>query len=204
MSQRNPTQLRRDRALAARLHCEGWTQEEIAEEITRRAKASGEEYSVARTTIINDLKIVKKQWREDQTTSIEERVAKEIHKLEHVERVAWQTWRESQKKKRSRSIKTGGQHGLEKKRKIEGRDGNHRFLEVIFKCIDRRLTILESNYQPPDVGQEKTERIRKIMQHMNESVERPMDGENIKPVEAQVIETKGSDDNGKISEAEET
>lgn len=109
---RLPITRKRDLATVARLYCQGRTQAEI-----------GKELGITQQQVCYDLKDIQKQWLESSLVDIDTAKARELAKLDHVEREHWLAWARSQS---------------------EG-PGDARFLDGVLKCVVKRCEILGLN-----------------------------------------------------------
>jgi DNA-binding transcriptional ArsR family regulator len=128
--------LRRREEVAER-YIRGQTQCEIAEAL-----------GVSQPTISYDLKAIQKAWRESAIFDFNEAVGRELLRLEQLEREAWRAWERSQKPSQSAVVRGEGNNGKSAKT-MRSRDGDPRFLEVIFKCSASRRALLGLDAAPP-------------------------------------------------------
>jgi len=109
------------------------------------------ELDVTKTTGYKMIKRVTDEWRRSAMSSINEVKAKELAKLDHIESAAWEGWERSKQSRRKQTIdsdilKLKDNPALRTPRKSksveEDRDGDPRYLDMILKCVDRRIRIL--------------------------------------------------------------
>lgn len=110
------------------------------------------EHRVARGSIENDLKIVRKWWRESAIGYIGNAVAEELAKLEAIEQEAWAAWHKSKRvAERKRMAKRttpvdgdGPAEIVEQSMSIETEEqiGDERFLALAMRCLERRAKML--------------------------------------------------------------
>lgn len=99
-------------------------------------------YGVDQGQISRDLKAIQREWLKSTTFNLDRIKAKELARLDEIERAAWEGWRlsllnaESEKK----VVIVEGKSKIEKT--SEGQSGNPRFMEVILRCIDQRCRLL--------------------------------------------------------------
>ena len=125
-----PAALLLRRHQVADLYLQSWTQAQIADHL-----------GVSQTTICDDLKQVRKQWRESAVRRLRPGAEEELLKLERIEREAWAAWERS--KKPSQAATTSGEPGDQKtRRQMKDRYGDPRFLEQVNKCIASRRALL--------------------------------------------------------------
>lgn len=103
------------------------------------------ELRLAPATIFRDIGTVLDRWKAQSITAIEEYVAVELAKVEHLERTYWQAWNRScgdrkRNKVGRKDAPDGKTDTVEKVR--EGRDGNPAFLAGVERCIERRCKLL--------------------------------------------------------------
>ena len=96
--------------------------------------------------ICRDLQFIQKQWRESALFNLNEAKARELAKLDEIEREAWDAWRKSQKDAETMEVTGTAQGGKSKPEKVKkitkGQAGDSRFLEIVLKCQNRRAEIL--------------------------------------------------------------
>ncbi len=132
-SQRNLAVLER-RQRIANLYVQGWAQSAIALEI-----------GASQPTISDDLKEIRKQWRESAVRDFDMAVTLELQKLDRLEREAWAAWERSQKPAQSAVISgdaASANANTKTRRATKQQHGDARFLEVVHKCIAQRRALL--------------------------------------------------------------
>ena len=129
---RSGAQIARDRRRISDLYLQGWLQVDIATEI-----------GVSAPTVSRDLKALQAGWLESALIDFNEAKARELAKVDRLEREYWEAWRRScedaetvrqegdPKKPPSRVIKTS-----------KGQAGSSQFLQGVQWCIDKRCKIL--------------------------------------------------------------
>jgi hypothetical protein len=121
--------LERRKKVAAR-YLRGQTQWEIA-----RA------FEVEQATISNDLKAIHAEWLKEATLDRGEWTARELARIDEVERQAWAAWAKSQEDAEVLRAKRRGDVA-ETEKIIKGQSGDPCFLDIILKCIERRCGLL--------------------------------------------------------------
>ena len=141
-NKRTPIQLKNDRVRIAELYIKGVYQSVIAAEL-----------GLDQSQISRDLKAIQKQWVENTTLDLDHFKGKEIAKIDQVERTAWEGYTRSLEKFKS-TITTGKGITEDKETgkvtagnkdqvvKVEERNGDPRFLDVVMKCIERRCKLM--------------------------------------------------------------
>jgi len=130
---RSAAELTRDRRRITDLYLSGWTQTAIAEEL-----------GVSQQTISLDLKAVQKDWLASSLIDFDAAKAKELAKVDRLEREYWAAWEASKEdKETSVTEKAGGEKPRSKAQiRREGQVGNPSFLSGVQWCIERRCKIL--------------------------------------------------------------
>ena len=139
-SKRSPTQIEYDRKEIARRYLKGETQAAIAETL-----------GLSQGMISYDLARIKEAWLESAIMDFNEMRSRELARIDVLEREYWQAWQVSQsdRTRKSRAHKEGGQHGEERKvsETVEQRDGNPAFLAGVQWCIAQRCKLF-GLYEP--------------------------------------------------------
>jgi transposase len=132
---RNASEVERDRRLIATYYLQGHTQAEIAEEV-----------KLSQATVSRDLKAIQEQWRQASILEINEAKARELAKIDLLEREYWVAWERSLDDLQSKTIKARGtkEEGKPYEQTIHTSDsnGDPRYLAGIQWCIERRCQIL--------------------------------------------------------------
>ena len=137
---RTPIQIEDDRREIASLYLQGKTQQAIAERL-----------GMTRQMVGYDLKAIQRRWREDTSRNLDEDKARELAKLDELERTYWQGWEDSLEQvtteTTSRAVAGGGAGGgvgVTERAAIrrEGKQGNPTYLRGVIDCIDRRCKLL--------------------------------------------------------------
>ncbi|HEY7311159.1 MAG TPA: hypothetical protein VH643_17485 [Gemmataceae bacterium] len=139
MSRNNPQKklaiLERRKNVAAR-YLRGQTQWEIA-----RA------FEVTQKTISLDLKAIQAEWLAQAVLDRGEWTARELARIDEVERQAWNAWTKSQETAETKREKTGDGKS-ETVTTSKGQAGDPRFLEIVLKCVAKRCELLGLNTPP--------------------------------------------------------
>lgn len=101
-------------------------------------------FEVTQQTISNDLQAIQAEWRRESVLITEERKAKEVAKIDELERQAWQGWARSQEAAETTTEETQGEGEdarMKTQRTVKVQAGNPSFLEMAHKCIRQRLEI---------------------------------------------------------------
>lgn len=137
----------------AEWYCMEYTAFEIANELEKEYG-----YQVSRQQIHKYIKSIKADWHNEALNNVEERIEKELSKINTVEREYWREWQRSKEKKRT-EIKTGGTSGkgVHKKAtvKTEIMMGDPSYLSGIERCIKQRREMLglDAPIKSEQVGQ---------------------------------------------------
>lgn len=127
---RTEFQILSDKVKIAKYYLQGKTQNEIALEI-----------GVTRQQISYDLKKIIQEWKEERLKDIEEKILIELEKLNLIESEAWEAWSKS-KKDAEKITENETKDGVFTSHSLEGQSGHKPFLDMIFKCVEKRLQIL--------------------------------------------------------------
>ena len=119
------------RAEIAKAYLKGRVQSEIAKEL-----------GVTQACISRNLKAIRREWLKSSLVNFNEAVAKELAKVDNLERVYWEGWERSQKEALTRSSKIAN-GTIERTRKLEEKVGNPQFLQGVQWCIDKRCKLLD-------------------------------------------------------------
>ena len=139
---RTKLEIKRDRVRIAELYIKGVYQSVIAAEL-----------GLSQVQISYDLKKIQAEWVKNTTLDLDHFKGKEIAKIDQVERTAWEGYTRSLEKFKS-TITTGRDITEDKETgkvtagnkdqvvKVEERNGDPRFLDVVMKCIERRCKLM--------------------------------------------------------------
>jgi len=127
---RTKAQIASDRLEVARLYLQGKYQHEIAEVL-----------GVCQQQVSYDLKAIQKQWQDIPSAKLDELKAKELTRIDNLERTYWEAWEKSQQPKEITSSAKVGEKVKVGKR-TEQRNGNPAYLSGVQWCIERRCKLL--------------------------------------------------------------
>jgi len=142
---RRAFQIERDRRDIADLYLQGWTQGRIAQHLSEDEERN---YSLTRQQIGYDLKKIQAAWRESSLIDIDEAKAKELAKVDRLEREYWDAWERScldaETKRLEGTLVPGEDQGKPTKQILtrKGQAGDPRFLSGVQWCIERRCKII--------------------------------------------------------------
>lgn len=131
---RSAAQLARDRRRIAGLYLEGKLQADIAEVV-----------GISQSTVSNDLRAIQREWLESSLVDFNEAKAREIAKIDKLEREYWAAWRrscEDAEIETSKSAVAGDKKRAEATKTTKGQSGDPRFLSGVQWCIERRCKLL--------------------------------------------------------------
>ena len=137
----------RDLAITAELYLKGYTQHEIKEKINENP-----EYNISQTTIVNDIKEIRKRWLDSQIRDFNLAKVQELAKIDQLERAYWEGWERSVQQQNTVEVEkhddqvsgAGAQTATRSrtKRTTKTRDGAVDFLQGVERCINLRCKIL--------------------------------------------------------------
>ena len=124
------------RALVSELYLKGKTQAEIAEQL-----------GVDQSTISRDLTALQKQWKDSAIRNLDEAKARELAKIDALERTYWDAWERSVGQTQIKTIKAkgdpkGAPGQAEQTIRTEDLNGDPRYLAGVMSCIERRCRLL--------------------------------------------------------------
>ena len=126
------------------------TQAIIADRVLKNHKLSdiATDLKLSYQQVLKDLQIVEAQWRASALVDFDEARGIELAKLAAVEREYWDAWERSKRPKTSSTQRTSpARRGFEEDVRVnvglrtEERDGDPRFLDGVFRCIERRIKL---------------------------------------------------------------
>ncbi len=129
----------------ARRYLRGETQWEIA-----RA------FEVNQSTISDDLAAIRVEWLGIAVLDMDAIKAKELARIDEVERQAWAAWTKSQENAETLKDRTSGNTSMTEK-VSKGQAGDPRFLDVVLKCVERRCKILGVEESRPPSANDYTD-----------------------------------------------
>lgn len=131
--QRDPAQIARDRRRIADLYLRGALQSAIAAEV-----------GVDQSTVSRDLKALHEEWLQSTLVDINEAKARELAKIDALEREYWAAWVRSQEDAVTETTETRtGIHGYDRNvTQRVGQAGGAQYLAGVQWCISKRCQIL--------------------------------------------------------------
>jgi predicted transcriptional regulator len=134
------------REKAAEMYLRGFRQSEI-----------GEQLGIDQSTVSDDLRAVQKLWMERAAEHLDAHKAKELHRIDDLERTYWDAWERSKKPLKVKTQEMLSSGGLtdeqgnpvpeEKKARLseEEQTGNVAYLQGVERCIAMRCKLLGLN-----------------------------------------------------------
>jgi hypothetical protein len=114
----------------------------------------GRQLGVTQQCIAKDIRALEKEWLASAVVDIDAAKAKELARIDRLERVAWRAWRRSCQRKEKASTRLEKKLDEDAKRaktvtskQTELRDGNPEYLKRVEWCINKRCELLKLN--PP-------------------------------------------------------
>jgi hypothetical protein len=118
------------------LSLQGWSQTSIAAHL-----------GISQSTVSEDMQHVREAWQESAVSMIDEIRARELTKIDLVEREAFAAWFRSQKPAQS-AVVTGDGTGNLTRKSMKHQTGDPRFLDQINKCIAQRRALIGLDVVP--------------------------------------------------------
>lgn len=130
---RTPMQREDDLRQIVTLYLQGHTQVQI-----------GEMLGLSNQQISYDLATVRKRWQQQTVYNLDEHKARELARLDTVERAAWRGWDRSQRPGVKKNWHVTGDPEVATWKAIEmtRRDGDPRYLTIVMDCVHERCKIL--------------------------------------------------------------
>ena len=134
---RSKSELARDRRRIADLYLQGWTQTAIANKI-----------GIHQPAVSRDLKALQKAWLASALIDLNNAKAKELAKVDKLEREYWVAWErsyedaETVKQRGSPATAGAGIKPESIEKTVKGQAGDPRFLAGVQWCIERRCKII--------------------------------------------------------------
>jgi len=123
------------RKTVASLYLQGKFQDEIAKVV-----------KVDRGTVSRDLKALQEEWLKSGVMDLNAAKARELAKIDEIERQAWVAWEQSRKDAETMEVTGTAQGGKGKPDKVKkitkGQAGDPRFLAILLDCTNRRCELL--------------------------------------------------------------
>lgn len=98
-------------------------------------------FEVDQATISTDLKAIQQEWLAQAVLDRGEWTARELARIDEVERNAWTAWSRSQEDAQVLRAKMRGQQS-ETEKVSKGQAGDPRYLEIVLKCVAKRCELL--------------------------------------------------------------
>jgi len=131
MARRSKYQREKDLAELARRYLQGEYQADIAADM-----------GVSQVTISKDLKTLQGRWQKSALVDIDEAKARELARIDHLEREYWTAWGRSRDVREVAKAEKRDDKTTRSSLQKEQRDGNPAFLAGVMQCIDRRCKIM--------------------------------------------------------------
>lgn len=147
-NKRTEAQKEEDRALISSFLVQKMSVRGIADEINRVNAGEGKGYTLSKSQVHYDIKLILEEWRDERKEFIDLVVDRELRTLDRVECEAWASWNRSKERKVSTKIEGGTisdgiiLSGDVKEQKIEDSHGDTRYMNIILACMDRRKELL--------------------------------------------------------------
>jgi len=136
---RTAFQIERDRRDIADLYLQGWTQARIAEDLD---KSDDRDYEFTRSMVGYDLRALQKAWQKSALVNIDQAKAKELAKVDRLEREYWSAWERSCEDAETLRQEGSGEKPSKIVKTSKGQAGDPRFLQGVQWCIERRCKII--------------------------------------------------------------
>lgn len=104
-------------------------------------------FEVDQATISTDLKAIQKEWLAQALLDRGEWTARELARIDEVERNAWVAWTKSQENAEVLRAKMRGQNS-ETEKISKGQAGDPRYLDIVLKCVTKRCELLGLDKDP--------------------------------------------------------
>ena len=131
---RDTAQIARDRKRIGDCYLKGWLQADIADEL-----------GISQATVSRDIKALQQAWLDSALVDFNEAKARELAKVDQLEREYWQAWARSCEDAETvtqKAVKTGEEERKEATKTAKGQAGDPRFLSGVQWCINKRCEIL--------------------------------------------------------------
>ena len=131
---RTPTQIIENRAEIARRYLRGETQAAI-----------GRALGMTQQMVSYDLAAIEAAWQKSALYDMDKAKARELARIDHLERTYWEAWEESRQDKEvatQKQVGSGEAQRREATLRKEGQSGNPAFLSGVERCIERRCKLL--------------------------------------------------------------
>lgn len=167
-----------DYAEIARLYLSGKLQRDISKILSEER-----DYTLTQQQISHDLGIIRKRWRDSSLRDFDDLKAQELAKVDQLEVTYWDAWeRSTGDRQRRKTARVQGEKQTDRAEVLtEEQVGDHRFLQGVQWCIERRCRILgldaPTKFAPTDPSgrkslmlteEEREERLKKLLQQVSE------------------------------------
>ena len=116
--------------------------------------AIAEQLGIAQSTVSDDLKAVRKLWRDSSIRDFDELRSIELEKIDLIEHEAWAAWKRSQKPAQS-AVVTGEGADQRSSKSMKYQVGDPRFLFLVNHCIAQRRALLGLDVLPAAASTEE-------------------------------------------------
>ena len=131
-----------DLILVSEMYLRGETQEAIAVAVS----AHYEGFDLTRQQMGYDIKKLHGRWIQSQLINIDAAKARELARVDKIEREAWDAWERSKQDAETITTKGRGTKGaaaqMEKTIQLKGQVGDGSFLRIVQWCVEQRCKIL--------------------------------------------------------------
>ena len=128
---RSKSQLVRDRRRIADMYLQGKTQAAIAESV-----------GIDQSTVSRDIAALHSDWKASALIDIDEAKARELAKVDRLEREYWDAWEHSREDAETLRQEGSGEAPSKIVKTSKGQAGDPRFLTGVQWCIERRCKII--------------------------------------------------------------
>lgn len=113
-------------------------------------------FEVDQATISRDLAAIQAEWLSQAVLDVGTVRARELARIDEVERQAWIAWLKSQENAETSKERTRGPDGTQTvtEKVSKGQAGDPRYLEIVLKCVERRCKILGVDTSKPGTPDE--------------------------------------------------
>jgi len=144
---RTKGQRERDLVLVAEMYLRAETQEAIRAAVEKLHRVDRPEFTLSRQQIGYDIKVLIKRWQGSQLLNIDAAKARELARIDQVERESWDAWERSKLDAEIITEKGKGKGGgkpdsVEKTIQRKGQVGDPRFIDKVCWCVEQRCKIL--------------------------------------------------------------
>lgn len=107
-------------------------------------------FEVDQGTISRDIKAIQEEWLKSAVMDLDALRAKELAKLDEIERCAMAAWIKSQENAEITKARMRGtdKDSAQTERTVKGQAGDPRFLDLVLKCVQKRCELFGLDKQP--------------------------------------------------------